>query len=563
MSLRVLLIGVHEYMDPLLPSMDGAVADLNLWFGYFRFRLGVPDAEIRVLGSVSPNMLLGQLANRPGPQPNIDIRPPTRADILEGFTWLMEGIDKGQRGLLSYSGYGTLLPPAKRPRGVRPAARVRAICPMDIAFSSPKPNKDDDSRGPARVLVEGAIPLPDHSLRGVPIPAGHALDRALDPQGQAHHRLTVVLDTSFTTFTQPPRAPSRSLPVITERAPCLPVYALASRTLCSARPGEEAADANLFGPSIGTIAFPVAYALRNTYDTEGLDDGGYYSKVSHQTLLDSVRDFCADLGMPQRPTLSGISSAPLLSFLSPGPGCGFRDGDRHSRTALDRYDQIHGGVDGFRGYTIEGEILPAAGGAPSWVTIGYILSTGAPVFGARVGSQPTLWPRPYEGQKEYWRTIDGAVEDLFAAKQQQRLLAVRITFNEQRTWDEAPSSTAVKWVRDTAEGNTRKRHCDVYPAWNSAAHVPLDGPHQIVLQATLNGDDVCVCLCQDPAQPTVLKRVVWYHGRPQQHPFPTFFAQLPPTGRSFAIVPGDRPPPHGRATWWCADTKLEKLPSDP
>lgn len=565
MSLRVLLIGAEKYNEPTLPPLPGVATDLSLWFGYAAFRLGVPPADIRVLGDVTPAQLLGHLGD-PSTFPPISIRPATRSEILDGFEWLMTAIERGQRGLLTYSGYGTLLPPVKRPREVRPTARVRAICPIDITLSCPRPAEgehDSDTKAPARVLVEGAIPLPDHSLRGVPLPAGNALDRALSRQGKAHHKLTMVLDTSFNTFTQPPRTPSRSLPVITERAPCLPVYDLASRTICAARPGEDAVELDLFEPSSGALTFSMLYPLRNVHDAETASSGERYSKVTHQTLHDEVRQAFLDSSLPQHATFAGVSTLPLLSFLSPGIGCGFRDGDRRSSHALDNTGQIHPGINGFRGYILQGEIVPPAGGPPSWLTVGYILSAGAPVFGQLVGSQPDLWPRAYDGQKEYWRTIDPAITELFSAKQQGRLRAVRIVLKEQRYWDEAPSHAAVAWVRNTAEASTRKRHCDVYPAWNDTQLVPLDGPNDIVLRATLNGDDVCVRLVQDGGHPGILERVVWYHGRHSKMPSPTFFGHLPQTGQVFAVVPGHRPPPHGRAAWWCADTPMAKLPADP
>ncbi|CAN0455139.1 unnamed protein product, partial [Ectocarpus fasciculatus] len=130
MSLRVLLIGAAEYYDTDIPALQGTTMDLQLWYGYAAIRLGVPVTDIRVLGNTTPSALLGHLAH-PGNTANIDIRSATRTEILDGFSWLMDGIKDGKRGLLAYSGYGTLLPPQKRPRGVRAATRVRAICPVD------------------------------------------------------------------------------------------------------------------------------------------------------------------------------------------------------------------------------------------------------------------------------------------------------------------------------------------------------------------------------------------------------------------------------------------------
>ncbi len=101
-----LLIGVGDYraFDPSGQSdLKGPPHDVAGWLDVV-YGLGIPRAHIRVC--VSP-ALPGRAA--PGLLDGVDVRGATRADIVEGLTWLAAALDgvAGTKAVLTWSGHGT------------------------------------------------------------------------------------------------------------------------------------------------------------------------------------------------------------------------------------------------------------------------------------------------------------------------------------------------------------------------------------------------------------------------------------------------------------------------
>lgn len=629
---RVLLIGIDEHDDCRIPALRGCRRDVGRWLGVLFPLVGFPEEQYRVLLSGPPPLAAelhqGRALRTHQVQSLIDagcFGTATTKEILAGFEWLVQGAEKGERAVLVYAGYGTVIP-------AKGGGRRRAIVPQDAVLDVVKevirPEKTDREEGPAALpkartggplrpsrgplrprpdgarlvhhptRIQGAIPLPELDHAGRLVPAGHALDRAADPDKPAWAQLTAVLDTSFEPLQTDVLLSVRSLPVDAPTGPCLPVYALSSRTIVAARPGHHAHE---LGPQ-GAFSAAVAPTLQSWL--RGQDaQGTAYLRMSHQQLVARAAESMRAQGLVQQPTLTGHRGVALGSFLCPALDCSCVD--EVLQYVPPPEVQVHAGNNGVRVYELRFQATDAAG-VPQWRSLGWVASVGetvsaafqpqvnttqtpahssglgqlaarsmaAPGVQAAPGAQggpgaqgAAAYPRNYQADREYWRLHDSAVVALFDAHNQGRLLSLELRAVRDHAWNAGPVANQANaaWFHNSFEANTRKRHCATFPDWPGQSLTAASGPHSVLFQATLGGHLMVLQVERSPMQPAVVARLRWHHARFMGGNHPTFFGALTVGGPGvvMGVTGGQQPPPAGRSTWYTASSTMQKLSSDP
>ncbi|HEX3043465.1 MAG TPA: caspase family protein [Bacillota bacterium] len=123
MTAKALITGINKYMDQdHCPNLNGCVNDAR-------------DIAhtLNALGIVPP---------KPSTLKIITNERATKANILEGLHWLIDGSKKGDTLIFYYSGHGTQVPDLD---GDDFDEKAEAICPHDFVFDKPdKLIKDDD-----------------------------------------------------------------------------------------------------------------------------------------------------------------------------------------------------------------------------------------------------------------------------------------------------------------------------------------------------------------------------------------------------------------------------------
>ncbi len=227
--------------------------------------------------------------------------------------------------------------------------------------------------------------------------------------------------------------------------------------------------------------------------------------------------------------------------------------------------QIDAGQEGFRAYILE--FLGPVSSTPrpsDWKAFGYVLSAGEGMTQNHVG--PNAYPRLYQWGREYWRTFDTGVTDLFAARDAGTLQAMRLRLVEKADWWGHDLPTKSAWVRTTFEGTTqRKRECLAHPPWPPQGSVPQALSDEILFEGNVSGDPMVIRFRRDPQTPCCLSHASWFHARPTQGLSPVFFGnqQLGGQGQAFLLIPGPLQPPAQRTAFYTAQTPLVALPGDP
>jgi len=328
--LRVLIIGVRDYVQPWAPAAQGALHDAIGWWRYAVLHLGADPANVRVL--TSPVLTATELAT-------IGVRPDSAemaailalaeatprelangANASEGIDWLLSHPDQK---LLTFSGHGIANPALVEKLGRRPAPRDFWLGFADHSLGP----RDNYNPGLAGGAARGLISL--SRLRGEAITRAEQtdkldiennLDDVIRIQGGAEappittalDELTVVIDACFST------------PIVSDAVPTTSGHGPLHEAMAEAGRGLFACDVNESCFTIqpndlhrGAWSWALQTVLSRWEVGVHAETGYVYTSLSHDELKHRARSLLDVMGAPQRPVLTGDRRVDQLAFLAP------------------------------------------------------------------------------------------------------------------------------------------------------------------------------------------------------------------------------------------------------
>ena len=307
---HALIVGIDKYDSPNLSPLEGARNDAIAWYRFCVRHLRIAPENIAVLAN--PPLTARDL----GPEAEQSrLRGGSRADIVEEATLLARAASDGGAGLVTFSGHGLAMAPAR-------AASTEidlSLCPSDVKVELPDEGdasvtgalrfselsdifRSQDSRDNITVLLDTCYsrgPSATKSATGA-VPAAPSLAAASSPAQQSQLQIK----------------PKGSVDALGLARKVLKVDAFTNRLILGARHWTEAYEMHVGGQWRGAASFAMLTVMeRWALRSEG---GVTYPNISHGDLLDRMRDLLAVLGVPQIPALWGQRRLDEMPVLRPG-----------------------------------------------------------------------------------------------------------------------------------------------------------------------------------------------------------------------------------------------------